>query len=261
MARFSTWSARVKKSCLEVYACSVDGCGFTVRPRLPKRRSKHCRPAPCTESCSVHNRPVSHIACRAILAIETTSDNPHLLTFSHQGYHRHPKPEALRPSAQAMHALAHIILRLLLAPKQLQMGTITRPASGDIRRSLANVDRLRYLKAKIMKLPASSLSEVLAFEKKIGEKLFVCIGSDALCLHTAFMQERGAANLPCRRPPRSTNTIPKLGALVDWETFGIPWGFTSGGIRFINTCPMDRGLMSHDCLTAIRVWETSSAVR
>ncbi|XXQ31559.1 Uncharacterized protein PBTT_02017 [Plasmodiophora brassicae] len=93
-----------------------------------------------------------------------------------------------------------------LTPKQLLVGAQTRPALGQLHSALANIDRVKYYRSKIVERPDSSMAGLYTYERDCVERIFPFISVLGFVIQTNFMRER----LKARESALQSDSIEKL---------------------------------------------------
>jgi len=97
---------------------------------------------------------------------------PVTFTFTHSGYHRHPRPPPIRPDGEGRQAFEEIVnIAPEIHPKNLLVGTPTRRSVSRLHPAFANLGRTAYHRRNALRkfTPGNSLGYLASYEEKIND--------------------------------------------------------------------------------------------
>ena len=138
-----------KKSCLGIYSCSVKGCIFREKPRVPRHGGKDkystrgALPESKAQFCKVHpTSELIHIGCECYWFVR---DKETHWEVEHHGTHRHLVPPPTQAHPNSLKILeAHMRTAPELIPVQLSTGRQTRLPMRDVDPVFINQDYLSH---------------------------------------------------------------------------------------------------------------------
>ena len=161
------------KTCLGVFKCTM--CDFVERPRQPLATRKNAKPQEPRKHCLQHGSLGEWQQCDATLKVHVPHrhmDEPVVITFTHVGLHRHPRPPPIRPDGIGRQTLDGVVnIAPELPPKNLQVGTATRKPAPEFHPAYANLDRIsNHRRHTISKhAPGNTLGDLSAYETELDD--------------------------------------------------------------------------------------------